>query len=354
MRFTSRRLAGAVTTAAVAGSLILTAPLPAASAADADPARTGLFGAQDPTYDGVYRQSLSVIALDAVGARVPKPAVKWLLRQQCSNGKFTSFRSDLDARCGPYDSNATALAVMALKAVGEGQAARTSLNWLITKQLPGGGWEYSPGWGADASSTGYAVQAMRRLGVDPRTVATDATGPQYLRRSQLDCGHETAAERGALTYAGAADAFSTVQATPALAKTSLPVSPGKVRATLPRFRCATDGPQPSAAAAAAGYLGRVIGGSGGTVPGFGGGPDYGNTANAVLSMVAAGHGANQVDAAMAQIEDHVRGFTREDKQVVPAAAALVVLAEHATAGKPRDVGGLNLVRDILGSRTQAR
>ena len=62
------------------------------------------------------------------------------------------------------------------------------------------------------------------------------------------------------------------------------------RATLPRFRCATDGPQPSAAAAAAGYLGRVIGGSGGTVPGFGGGPDYGNTANAVLSMVAAGHG----------------------------------------------------------------
>lgn len=355
MHFRLRWFTGALTAAAVTGGLLLTAPDPAASAATSDdPARTGLFGGQDPTFDGVYRQSLSLIALDASGARAPLSAVKWLLRQQCPNGKFTSFRADLSEPCGKYDSNATALAVMALKAVGEGRAARTSLDWLLGKQLRNGGWEYSPGWGADASSTGYAVQAMVAMGVKPHTVSRGATGPQYLRSVQLRCGHDPAQERGALTYLGTADAFSTVQATPALAGEALPVAARTVKNRLPALSCPRDGNQPSASAVAAGYLGRVIDDNAGTVPGFGGGPDFGNTANAVLSMVAAGFGAQQVDAAMAALEANAADYTRDDaEQVVPGAAALVVLAELATAGSPRDVGGLDLVRDILRSRTRA-
>ena len=299
MQITTRRLLSATLAPALAGALVLGLPATGSAAPpgnrDGDPATTGLFGQQDPTFDGVYRQSLSLIALQAAGARVPATSVRWLLRQQCANGKFTSFRSDLDGECGTYDSNATALASIALKAVGEGRAARSSLNWLAGKQLAGGGWEYSPGWGADASSTGYAVQAMIALGVDPRTVKNDRNGLQYLRSLQLDCGHGVAAERGALTYFGAADGFSTVQATPALANTALPVEPAVPAEGLPGFTCPEEGSQPSAAAAAAGYLGRVIDDNGGTVPGFGGGPDFGNTANAVLSLVAAGHGAEQVD-----------------------------------------------------------
>jgi hypothetical protein len=354
MHFTLRRLTGALTAAAVTGGLLLTAPVPTATAATSDdPARTGLFGGQDPTFDGVYRQSLSLIALDAAGARVPRSAVKWLLRQQCPNGKFTSFRADLSEPCGAYDSNATALAVMALEAAGEGAAARTSLEWLLGKQLRSGGWEYSPGWGADASSTGYVVQAMVTMGVKPHSVARQASGPQYLRSVQLRCEHEPAKERGALTYLGAADAFSTVQATPALAGDALPVAAGTVKNRLPALTCPKDGDQPSAAAVAAGYLGRVIDDNAGTVPGFGGGPDYGNTANAVLSMVAAGFGAQQVDAAMTALEANAADYTRDDvDQVVPGAAALVVLAELATSGSPRDVDGLNLVRDLLSSRTR--
>lgn len=355
MHFILRRLAGVLTAAAVTGGLLLTAPIPTATAAATDdPARTGLFGGQDATFDGVYRQSLSLIALDAAGARAPRSAVKWLLRQQCSNGKFTSFRADLDAKCGAYDSNATALAVMALKAVGEGRAARTSLDWLLGKQLRGGGWEYSPGWGADASSTGYVVQAMITMGVNPRSVARHASGPQYLRRSQLDCSHPVAAERGALTYLGSADAFSTVQATPALTRSALPIKPAQLETTLPRILCTAGATRPSAAAAAAGYLGRLIRVNDGTVPGLDGDPSYGNTANAVLSMVAAGFGARQVNAAMHQLEANAADYTRDvADQVVPGAAALVVLAELATSGSPRDVEGLNLVRDILRSRTRA-
>lgn len=355
MQITLRRLAGALTAAAVTGGLLLAAPLaPATAGTSTDRALIGLFGSQDPTYDGVYRQSLSLLALDASGAGAPQTAVRWLLRQQCANGKFMSFRADLDVPCGDYDSNATALAIMALKAVGEGRAARTSLDWLISKQLPGGGWEYSPTWGADASSTGYAVEAMIAMGVDPRTVSNEGTGPQYLRSLQLDCSHDVADERGALTYFGSADAFSTVQATPALAKSALPVHPEVPQTGLPAYTCPKDGAQPSAAATAAGYLGRVIDANEGTVPGFGGGPDYGNTANAVLSLVAAGHGAEQVASAMAQLEANAADYTRDDADaVVPGAAALIVLAEHATFGKPRNVDGLNLVRDILDSRTKA-
>jgi hypothetical protein len=57
---------------------------------------------------------------------------------------------------------------------------------------------------------------------------------------------------------------------------------------------------------------------------------------------------------MAALEANAADYTRDDAdEVVPGAAALVVLAELATSGSPRDVDGLNLVRDLLSSRTQA-
>jgi len=60
MRVRTVRL-GIVTAACAALSLGLAAPaLAAPSSGDA-----GLYGAQDPTYDGVYRQSLAIIGLVA-------------------------------------------------------------------------------------------------------------------------------------------------------------------------------------------------------------------------------------------------------------------------------------------------
>ena len=57
---------------------------------------------------------------------------------------------------------------------------------------------------------------------------------------------------------------------------------------------------------------------------------------------------------MAQLEANAADYTRDDAdKVVPGAAALIVLAEHATFGTPRDVDGLNLVHDLLSSRTRA-
>ena len=218
---TGRRIVGAVTALALASGLAMVSATAASASSSTDPAYIGLFGSQDPTFDGVYRQSLSIIVLDAAGANVPEPAVKWLKRQQCSNGSFTSFRANLTAKCGAKDSNATALAAIAFKRLGEGKLARTAVDWLIANQDRSGGWEYTAGWGADSNSTGLVIQALIALKIDPATVTTRRSGPQFLRRLQLDCDSADAATRGALDYQFEspliANDFATSQATAAVA-----------------------------------------------------------------------------------------------------------------------------------------
>jgi hypothetical protein len=343
-------------TLAVATALVAAPTTTASAATSDDPAYIGLFGSQDPTFDAVYRQSLSLIVLDAADARVPKAAVSWLKRQQCDNGSFMSFRTDLEASCDERDSNATALAAIAFKRLGVANRANSAIQWLINNQDLSGGWEYTAGWGADSNSTGLVIQALIAMKIDPASVVTQRSGPAFLRRLQLDCDSTDAAGRGGLDYQFEeplfADNFATAQATAALAGATLPVHPASLRSRLPAFDC-PDGRQPKPAAAAAGYLGRVIKSHDGVVPGFDGvTPDYGGTSNAVMSLVAAGFGANQVDEATGVLEDVASDYTRDDSNhVIPASAAALALVAIATNGNPRAFGSTNLVRDILRSRT---
>jgi hypothetical protein len=352
---TGRLIAGVGTALAVAAGLA-GLPATASAATSTDPAYIGLFGSQDPSFDGVYRQSLSLIVLDAAGATVPQPAVKWLKRQQCSNGSFMSFRSNLDAKCGPRDSNATALAAIAFKRLGAGKLAHLAVDWLIADQDRSGGWEYTAGWGPDSNSTGLVIQALIALKIDPATVKTRRSGPQFLRRLQLDCDSPDAATRGGLDnqYESplVADDFGTAQATAALAGATLPVKPKTLSAKLPAFTCPT-GDRPTPAGAAAGYLGRVIDDNSGFMPGFDGvTPDYGSTANAVMSLVAAGYGANQVADATSALEGVASEYTRDNSdQIMPGSAAALALVAIATDGDPRSFGGTNPVRDIQRSLT---
>lgn len=365
MHSTTRRLIGVSIAAAVASTLLIGAPSATAAgsarlaATSTDKATIGLFGEQDATYDGVYRQSLALIALDTADARVPAASVRWLKRQQCPNGRFPSFRADLDAPCGVGDSNATALATIAFKRLGEGSAARDSVNWLLDQQTRSGGWEYSTGWGPDSNSTGLVLQALIAMNIDPATVAKRRTGPEFLRTLQLDCSSEAIDDRGALDYQSqtslVANNYATSQATQALAGSTLPVEPASADGALPAFTCPPEGTRPAAAATAAGYLGRTISANEGGIPGdFGPGTDLNSTANAVLSLVAAGYGAEQITSAMGTLETNATVFTRDAGDAVrPAAAAALVLTAYATSGDPRSVGGLNPVRDILQSRTLA-
>jgi hypothetical protein len=344
--------------ALVAG--LATAPLsPAASAQTrTDPALLGLFGSTDPTFDGVYRQSLSLIALDAARATVPSAAVSWLKRQRCGNGAFTSYRPDLTVRCGAKDSNATALAVIAFRRLGLTRQAQKSVPWLVDQQRSSGGWEYSAGWGADTNSTGLVVQALIAMRIKPATVTTKGNSPlDFLRRMQLDCGSADRAGRGALDYQPQTpllpNDFATAQATAALARSSLPVKPTKTSADRPRFDCATK-PQPTTrSAAAAGYLARTIRANDGHIPAFDSSTDYGSTANAVLSLVASGYGAREVRAGVSTLKRGAVGYTHDDRKVLTASSAALALVAVATGGDPRSFGAVNPVRQLLRSLTTA-
>ncbi len=81
----------------------------------------GLYGSADPQYDGVWRQSLALLAQDTAGVIPSSSAVKWLTDQQCDNGAFAPFRADPAKACDAktmVDTNSTAAAVQALWAVG--------------------------------------------------------------------------------------------------------------------------------------------------------------------------------------------------------------------------------------------
>ncbi|MFZ9949635.1 MAG: hypothetical protein ACO3FX_08535, partial [Gemmobacter sp.] len=128
----------------------------------------GLFGSQDPTYDGVYRQSYALLGLAATDTRAPRVTIEWLLSQQCADGSFVAYRADLDVPCpapdpvaytGP-DTNSTSLAALALLEHGEARAARRAIDWLTRIQLRGGGWGYVEGSPADSTSTALSLEAI--------------------------------------------------------------------------------------------------------------------------------------------------------------------------------------------------
>ena len=352
-----RWIAGVITAVAMAAALGVTAT-PASAVTSKDPALVGLFGSTDPTYDGVYRQSLSLIALDAADAKIPDSAVGWLKRQRCGNGSYTSYRADLSTSCGPKDSNATALAVIAFKRLGHGKLARGSVDWLLDQQTASGGWEYTKGWGADSNSTGLVVQALIAMKIDPATVTKKGSSPlDFLSSLQLDCDNDPAGDRGALDYQSQdpllANDFATAQATAALAGKSLPVRPAPASDERPAFTCDAQ-PQPTPAAAAAGYLGRTIRANDGHIPYFDDSIDYGSTANAVLSLVAAGYASKQIKAATKTLRTGSVDYTHDDAdKVLTASSAALALVALATGGDPRSFGDVNPVRQILKSQIKA-
>ena len=183
-----------ITVTAVGGVLLGATP---ALAGDA-----GLYGTADPTFDGVYRQSLSILALNASDQKVPASAVRWLKKQQCSDGGFMAYRADASVACqapdpinyAGQDSNSTALAAVALLETGNKAQARKAAKWLAEHQGADGGWAYYPAAGStsDTNSTALAIGSL-----------TAVRGPQqatYLRSVQQRCSTAQKNMRGGLAF----------------------------------------------------------------------------------------------------------------------------------------------------------
>ncbi|MGW4898263.1 prenyltransferase/squalene oxidase repeat-containing protein [Kitasatospora sp. NPDC004240] len=345
-----------------------TPPAPAAAAPSPTTAAVpaGLYGKGDPTYDGVWRQSLALTALAGAKVVPADSAVSWLTGQQCADGGWPSFRADTAAACDPAteDSNATAVAVQALIALGGHQdAVDKGVQWLKTTQNADGSWAYNPGNPGDANSTGLAVNALIAAKTDPASVAKAGKNAyDGLALYQLGCA-VPAEQRGAFAYQPAPDGtlapngLATGQAALAAAGGKLPVTnTNRVDAAPKALPCTTAPaagagqagvPRADSAEAVAAHLTAQFATGGQhltmTLPGADPMPDYTGTAWGALGLVQSGHpqqAAGPVDWLAKEGGTWTKGGTDA------AATATLVLVAQAAQRNPADFGGANLVQQL--------
>ncbi|WP_371481878.1 prenyltransferase/squalene oxidase repeat-containing protein [Kitasatospora sp. NBC_00315] len=341
---------------AAAAPALADTPSPAAAAVPA-----GLYGSGDPTYDGVWRQSLTLTALANAKVVPADAAVGWLTGQQCADGGWPSYRADASVACDAKteDSNATSVAVQALVALGGHQdTVDKGVQWLKTVQNTDGSWAYNPGSPGDADSTGLAVAALTAAKADPvGTAKAGRNGFDGLAGFQLGCA-APADQRGAFAYqpdqsgALAANALATSQAAPAAAGGHLPVvNTNRVDAAPKALTCADGSAQPvsraDSAEAAAAYLTAQLAATDQhlmlTMPGAAATPDFTATSWAALGLIQAGHpqqAAGAVDWLAAQGATWTKGGTD-----VSATATLLLVAQAAQRD-PAAFGGADLVQQL--------
>jgi len=349
-----RRLVVAAVAAATALSTVGLAP----SATAAPSSDTGLYGAADPTYDGVYRQSLAVMGLAANDQAAPTSAITWLLGQQCADGSFQAYRADTTQACakpdpvnfsGP-DTNSTAVALMALMALDNDRvripaatvsrivdAADKAGRWLRNQQNPDGGWPYFSGGTSDANSTGLALSAIL-------TQAPSFRLPAYTK-ARLFLGRLSAScpDGGGFPYqaGGKVDGSATAQGLVGITG-PLPVrGPRTLAAKAPCLN--------TAKARAASYLAGQLRANGHLMSPYGSGPDYTNTGWAVLGLVAARQGRTAVARATADLKSAAKAETRNADGPVPGDLGLFLLVAEATGSSPTNFGGVNLISALAGS-----
>lgn len=330
-------------TASVVFGLLATGAPATAATNDA-----GLFGQADPTYDGVFRQSLAIIALDEATDRVPATALAWLVRQQCADGSFQAYRADTAGACaapdpasftGP-DSNSTALAILAFDAAGRDALARRALTPLLRAQNTDGGWGYTLGAASDVNSTGLVLAALDDQGTTARAAAQ--RGRQYLASVMFGCTTPVA-QRFALPWqkGGPANPSASVQGLLGLAGT-LPVDRPD------RFRSFQGvGCRAAVSMQVGSWVSRLVNDRSGRVPfdlGDGTqGTDWNSTAWAVLGLSALEAGRPAITAATRQLERNVKTYIAPSSGDSPAAIATSILVAEATGTRPTSFGGVNLV-----------
>ncbi|GAB2929385.1 prenyltransferase/squalene oxidase repeat-containing protein [Streptomyces heilongjiangensis] len=334
-----------------------TAPA-APSASPSQAISTGLYGSTDPKYDGVWRQSLALVALDAVGEKPGAGAVDWLLGQQCANGAFAAYRADATAKCdakAAVDTNSTAAAVQALAAVGGHDAqAERAVGWLKDNQNDDGGWGFTAGGPSDANSTSVVIGALAAVGEAPGGQKKAGRSPfDALRALALPCAAGTEGS-GAFAYQPdkkgglAANADATAAAVVGSLGEGFVVDAGESGktggsgASGAAAECA-DGTSPEDAAHnGAAYLAGALTSDGYLKSALAGAedqPDVGNTADAVVALAAAGD-TEATAKPLAWLEKHHGAWAAKSG---PAAYAQLILAAHAAGTDPRDFGGTDLV-----------
>lgn len=353
-----RRAAALAITAVLCGTaapVAAAAPSPSPSPSTPDlPA--GLYGTKDPTYDGVWRQSLAFLAQKIELVTPATKSVDWLVGQQCDSGAFASYR-DASKPCDDKtvaDTNATAAAVQAMVELAvHREVVDNGVTWLKSVQNEDGGWGYNAGSPSDANSTAVVTGALARAGVPLADVTTAGGKTPYtaLQSFALPCGGEGG---GAFAYQPDKDGKLTANADATAAAVIGAMGKGMAAGNSNAVKApvCTKGTGLTAEQSAqngAYYLAKTLAGSGHLdLPPMPGAeesapqPDFGNTADAVVALAASGH-KDKAAEAVTYLEKHAQGWAQDGG---PAATAQLVLAVHATGGNARDFGGVDLVRQL--------
>jgi hypothetical protein len=143
---------------------------------------------------GASSQAFAMLGTNALSQTVPEAAVQYLKDLSEDDGGWAW----LPSLGSGSDTNSTSLALQALIANGEpltASAVISGLNFLKSAQNQDGGFPYDPdsefGTASDTNSTAYVVQAIRAAGQDPLTgtwVISDTNPINYLLSRQLQDG----------------------------------------------------------------------------------------------------------------------------------------------------------------------
>jgi hypothetical protein len=171
---------------------------------------TGAFGATN------WDQSLAMLGWKASGESIPTTATQQLASRIASNGGY-EFSPGFGA-----DTNSTGLVLQALSAGGYSISSTevlSALSYLKNIQKSDGGWDYDgTGPASDANSTAYVVQGLLAVGEDPFSTTWQISGTNpisFLLSQQQPDG-------GIIYISPPSNGFATVQTIPALAGRSFP------------------------------------------------------------------------------------------------------------------------------------
>ncbi|MFE6662492.1 prenyltransferase/squalene oxidase repeat-containing protein [Streptomyces sp. NPDC057697] len=337
---------------AAAAPVAVAAPSPSPSPSAALPA--GLYGTKDPTYDGVWRQSMAFLAQRLEGVTPAAKSVDWLIGQQCADGAYAAYRADVSEPCDDktvLDTNATAAATQALVEVGgHRDIVNNGVRWLKSVQNEDGGWGYTAGAPSDANSTSLVIGALARQGQRLADITTPGGKTPYdpLLALAIPCGGK---DGGAFAYQpdkkGKLTANADATAAAVLGTMGKAMAVGDNAAgKAPRCHPGSGLTPEQAAQNGAHYLVGALAGSGhlnqAPMPGAADTtpqPDFGNTADAVVALSASGH-QDKAAGAIAWLKKNAMDWAGQNG---PAAYAQLVLAAHATGNDARDFGGVDLV-----------
>jgi len=343
-------------------ALSLTLGLIVPTTAQAAPSSAGLYGATDPTYDGVYRQSLSLLALTGAKVKPAPSAIDWLVSQQCADGGYESFRADIATPCDitQEDSNSTAIAAAAMQVTGKKAVASKSTAWLLAHRNKDGGIGFNPlaqaspdydPTASDANSTGLMFLALNT--VSPTKYKNVAAG--ILAKYQVNCS-EGAGKSGALDYQIAdgltANDYATAQAAFAFTGVALPLVITKSNAA-PINPCSAKSKSTTKVADGAMlYLAsRLTNNPRGIPSAFGTGTDWNTTAWATLALVGSGYRYPAISTAVAAMSDGAISWAFEAKTnaAKPGPLAMMLLVATSLKLDVHHFGGIDLTKSIVGS-----